>query len=73
MASRAIGMSKMQAIRYVALTDDPPGNPFLVQRGANCYQRLSLVYAIGVPEILRRAHLISASTHQPFLAYITAR
>ena len=32
----------------------------------------SLVYAIGVPEILRRAQLISASTQQPFLAYITA-
>jgi polar amino acid transport system permease protein len=30
------------------------------------------VYALGVPEILRRAQLISASTQQPFLAFITA-
>ena len=32
----------------------------------------SLVYALGVPEILRRAQLISASTQEPFLAYAVA-
>ena len=32
----------------------------------------SLVYALGVPEILRRAELISASSRQPFLAYTAA-
>ena len=29
----------------------------------------SLVYALGVPEILRRAQQLSATTQQPFLAY----
>ena len=32
----------------------------------------SLVYALGVPEILRRAQQLSATTQQPFLAYGTA-
>ncbi|MCJ7695421.1 MAG: hypothetical protein MUO40_08320 [Anaerolineaceae bacterium] len=31
-----------------------------------------MVYALGVPEILRRAQLISASSQEPFLAYTTA-
>lgn len=72
MASRAIGMSKMQAIRYVVL-------PQMIRLAIPSWSneaaiviKDSLVYAIGVPEILRRAQLISASTHQPFLAYITA-
>jgi polar amino acid transport system permease protein len=30
------------------------------------------VYALGVPEILRRAQQLSATTQQPFLAYGTA-
>ena len=29
----------------------------------------SLVYALGVPEILRRSQQLSATTQQPFLAY----
>jgi polar amino acid transport system permease protein len=29
----------------------------------------SLVYALGVPEILRRAQQLSATTQDPFLAY----
>lgn len=73
MAARAIGMSKWQAIRFVVLPQTlrlaiPPWS----NEAAIVIKDSSLVYALGVPEILRRAQLISASTQQPFLAYITA-
>ena len=73
MAALAIGMSKMQAIRYVVLPQAfrlaiPPWS----NEAAIIIKDSSLVYALGVPEILRRAQLISASTQQPFLAFITA-
>ena len=31
----------------------------------------SLVYVLGVPEILRQAQYYSARTYQPFTAYVT--
>lgn len=73
MAARAIGLSKVQAIQNVVLPQMirlaiPPWS----NEAAIVIKDSSLVYALGVPEILRRAQLISASTQQPFLAYITA-
>lgn len=73
MAARAIGMSKLGAIRYIIIPQAfrlaiPPWS----NEAAIVIKDSSLVYALGVPEILRRAQLISASTQQPFLAYITA-
>lgn len=73
MAARAIGMSKNQAIRHIILPQTvrlaiPPWS----NEAAIVVKDSSLVYALGVPEILRRAQLISASTQQPFLAYATA-
>lgn len=73
MAARAIGMSKSQAIRNVILPQTlrlaiPPWS----NEAAIVIKDSSLVYALGVPEILRRAQLISASTQQPFLAYAAA-
>ena len=72
-AALAIGMSRMQAIRYVILPQTlrlaiPPWS----NEAAIVIKDSSLVYALGVPEILRRAQLISASTQQPFLAYTIA-
>ncbi len=73
MAARAVGMSKMQAIRYVVLPQMIRlAIPSWSNEVAIVIKDSSLVYAIGVPEILRRAQLISASTQEPFLAYITA-
>ncbi|NMC15785.1 MAG: amino acid ABC transporter permease [Chloroflexi bacterium] len=73
MAARAVGMSKMQAIRYVVLPQMIRlAIPSWSNEAAIVIKDSSLVYAIGVPEILRRAQLISASTQEPFLAYITA-
>ncbi len=73
MAARAIGMSRMDAIRYVIMPQMvrlaiPPWS----NEAAIVIKDSSLVYGIGVPEILRRAQLISASSGQPFLAYATA-
>ena len=73
MAARAIGMSRMNAIRYIIIPQAfrlaiPPWS----NEAAIVIKDSSLVYALGVPEILRRAQLISASTQEPFLAFITA-
>ena len=73
MAARAIGMTKRQAIRNVILPQTlrlaiPPWS----NEAAIVIKDSSLVYALGVPEILRRAQLISASTQQSFLAFAAA-
>jgi polar amino acid transport system permease protein len=73
MAARAIGMNKMTAIQHVIIPQAvrlaiPPWS----NEAAIVIKDSSLVYALGVPEILRRAQLISASTQEPFLAFITA-
>ncbi len=73
MAARAIGMSKIQAIQNIILPQTlrlaiPPWS----NEAAIVIKDSSLVYALGVPEILRRAQLISASTQQPFLAFAAA-
>jgi polar amino acid transport system permease protein len=72
-AARAIGMSRLQSIRYVILPQAlrlaiPPWS----NEASIVLKDSSLVYAPGVPEILRRAQQLSATTQQPFLAYGTA-
>jgi polar amino acid transport system permease protein len=73
MAARAIGMSRWQAIRNVILPQAlriaiPPWS----NEASIVLKDSSLVYALGVPEILRRAQQLSATTQQPFVAYGTA-
>jgi polar amino acid transport system permease protein len=70
MAARAIGMSRLMGVRYIVLPQAlrlaiPPWS----NEAAIVLKDSSLVYALGVAEILRRAQLLSASTRQPFLAY----
>jgi polar amino acid transport system permease protein len=72
-AARAVGMSRWNAIRYVVLPQAlrlaiPPWS----NEASIVLKDSSLVYALGVPEILRRAQQLSATTQQPFLAYGTA-
>ncbi|HSL43145.1 MAG TPA: amino acid ABC transporter permease [Anaerolineales bacterium] len=69
-AARAIGMSRIQSIRYIILPQAlrlaiPPWS----NEASIVLKDSSLVYALGVPEILRRAQQLSATTQQPFLAY----
>lgn len=73
MAARAIGMSRLQAVVNIVL---PQALRLAIAPWANeasiVLKDSSLVYALGVPEILRRAQQLSATTQQPFLAYGTA-
>jgi polar amino acid transport system permease protein len=73
MAARSIGMSRWLAIRYVVLPQAlrlaiPPWS----NEASIVLKDSSLVYALGVTEILRRAQQLSATTQQPFLAFGTA-
>jgi len=73
MAARAVGLSRMQAIRYVVLPQAvrlaiPPWS----NEAAIVIKDSSLVYALGVQEILRRAQLIGASSQKYLLAYLSA-
>lgn len=70
MAGRSIGLSRWKTIRYVILPQAlrlaiPPWS----NEASIVLKDSSLVYALGVPEILRRAQQLSATTQQPFLAY----
>ncbi len=72
-AARAVGLSRLQAIRYVVLPQAvrlaiPPWS----NEAAIVIKDSSLVYALGVPEILRRAQLIGASSQRYLLAYLSA-
>lgn len=73
MAARAVGMSRLRAIRYIILPQAlrlaiPPWS----NEAAIVLKDSSLVYALGVAEVLRRAQLLAASTQEPFLAYGSA-
>ena len=70
MAGRAIGMSKWQTIWEIILPQAlriaiPPWS----NEASIVLKDSSLVYALGVPEILRRAQQLSATTQQPMLAF----
>lgn len=73
MAARAVGMSRLRAVRYIILPQAlrlaiPPWS----NEAAIVLKDSSLVYALGVAEVLRRAQLLAASTQEPFLAYGSA-
>jgi polar amino acid transport system permease protein len=72
-AARAVGMSRVQAVQHIIL---PQALRLAIPPWSNevsiVLKDSSLVYALGVPEILRRAQQLSATTQQPFLAYGTA-
>ena len=70
MAARAIGMSRLKAIQHIIFPQAirlaiPPWS----NEAAIVLKDSSLVFVIGVPEILRRAEYASARTLEPFLAF----
>lgn len=72
-AARAVGLSRLDAIRFVVLPQAlrlamPPWS----NEASIVLKDSSLVYALGVAEILRRAQQLSATTQQPFLAFGSA-
>lgn len=72
-AARAIGMSRLKAILYIVL---PQALRLAIPAWSNevtlVLKDSTLVYVIGVPEVLRQAQYVSARTLQPFLAYAAA-
>ncbi len=72
-AGRAIGLTRMQTIRYITLPQAlriaiPPWS----NEASTVIKDSSLVYAIGVAEILRRAQMIGARSFQMLLAFSIA-
>ena len=69
-AARAIGMSRMQAIRHIIL---PQAIRLALPAWGNeatlVLKDSTLVFAVGVPEMLRRAQYVSSRTLDPFLAF----
>lgn len=72
-AARAIGMSRFTAIRSIIL---PQAVRLAIPAWSNEFTLVlkdsTLVYVIGVPELLRRAQWVSSRTLEPFLAFGTA-
>jgi polar amino acid transport system permease protein len=72
-AGRAIGLTRIQTIRYITLPQAlriaiPPWS----NEASTVIKDSSLVYAIGVAEILRRAQMIGARSFQMLLAFSIA-
>jgi len=69
-AARAIGMNRLKAIRSIVL---PQAIRIAIPAWSNevtlVLKDSTLVFVIGVPEILRRAQYASARTLEPFLAF----
>lgn len=73
MAARAIGMSRLQSIRYIILPQAlrlaiPPWS----NEAATVVKDSSLVYALGVAEVLRRAQFVGARTFKSLMAFSIA-
>ncbi len=69
-AARAIGMSRWQAILHIVL---PQAIRLALPGWGNeatlVLKDSTLVFVVGVPEILRRAQYVSARTLEPFMAF----
>ena len=72
-AARAIGMSRFKAIRHIVI---PQAVRLAIPGWSNevtlVLKDSTLVFVIGVPEILRRAQYISSRTLEPFMAFCSA-
>jgi polar amino acid transport system permease protein len=72
-AARAIGMSKLQAIRSIILPQAVRlALPAWGNEATLVLKDSTLVFVVGVPEILRRAQQVSARTLEPFVAFSVA-
>jgi polar amino acid transport system permease protein len=72
-AARGIGMGRAKAIRCIIMPQALRiAIPSLINEVSLVLKDSSLVFVIGVPELLRRAQYASASTMEPLLAFGTA-
>jgi polar amino acid transport system permease protein len=66
-------MSHAQAIRFIVLPQALRlAIPAWTSTVAQLIKDSSLVYALGVTELLRRAQMVAARTYRPLLAFSTA-
>jgi polar amino acid transport system permease protein len=73
LAARAIGMSRPQAIRHIILPQAlRRGIPGWSNEASGMIKSSALVFALGIPELLRQAQYVSARTLEPFIAFGTA-
>jgi polar amino acid transport system permease protein len=69
-AARAIGMSRLQAIQSIILPQAVRlALPGWGNEATLVLKDSTLVFVVGVPEILRRAQQVSARTLEPFIAF----
>jgi polar amino acid transport system permease protein len=73
LAARAIGMSRPQAIRHIVLPQAlRRAIPGWSNEASGMIKSSALVFALGIPELLRQAQYVSARTLEPFIAFGTA-
>ena len=73
MAARAVGMSPRISIRHIILPQAfRLAIPGWCNEASTVLKDSSLVYALGVTEILRRSQFVGARTHKPLLAFLAA-
>ncbi|MFV2043844.1 MAG: amino acid ABC transporter permease [Anaerolineales bacterium] len=73
MAARSVGMSQRRAIRFIVLPQALRlAIPSWSNEAATVVKDSSLVYALGVAEVLRRAQFQAARTYQPLIAFSIA-
>jgi polar amino acid transport system permease protein len=71
MAARTLGMSRSKAILHIILPQAlRVAIPAWSNEAAIIVKDSSLVYALGVAELMRQAQFYSARTYQPFTAFI---
>ncbi len=72
MAARTLGMTRLQAIQHIILPQALRiAIPAWSNEAAIIVKDSSLVYVLGVPELLRRAQYYSARSYEPFTAFLT--
>ena len=72
-AARSVGMTQTQAVRYIILPQAfRLALPAWSNEASGMIKASSLVYALGVPELLRQAEYVSARTFDPFPPFLTA-
>ena len=72
-AARSMGMSKIQAIGHVVLPQALRLSiPSWSNEAVSMIKETSLAYAIGIPELMRRAEYFSARTYNPLVAFSVA-
>lgn len=70
MAARALGMSQLQAIIHIILPQALRlAIPSWSNEAAVVLKDSSLVYAVGLAELLRRSQQVAARTYQSFIVY----